>query len=34
MELIYGDFQPMLIDNNVYAYARTYFDDVIIVAFK
>ena len=34
MALVYGDFEPLLIDEKSYAYARTYFNDLVITVFN
>jgi len=34
MALVYGDLEPLLVDESVYAYARSYFDDVVITVFN
>lgn len=34
MALLYGDFQPLLVTRDQYVYMRSYFDDVVIVAFN
>ena len=31
LPLIYGDFETLLVDEQTYAYCRTYFDDIVIV---
>jgi cyclomaltodextrinase / maltogenic alpha-amylase / neopullulanase len=34
MEFMYGDFQVLYLDDDTYAYSRTYFDRISIVAFN
>ena len=34
MPLLYGDFVPLLLDEKVYAFARKYFEDIVIVVFN
>mgnify|MGYP006277975053 CR=1 FL=1 len=34
LELIYGDFEPLIIEKDVYVYMRTYFDQVSVVVFN
>jgi len=34
MALLYGDFQPLLVSRDQYVYLRSYFDDVVIIAFN
>lgn len=31
MALMYGEFEPLLLSKDVYAYCRTYFEDIVIV---
>lgn len=31
MALMYGDFEPLLVTDDTYAYCRTYFDEIVIV---
>jgi glycosidase len=31
MALMYGDFEPLLVSDDVYAYCRTYFEEMVIV---
>ena len=34
LEFIFGDFEPILVSDKIYAYARTYFTDISIVFFN
>lgn len=34
MSMIFGDFEPLCVKDNFYAYARTYFDEITIVVFN